>query len=120
MRGHTLILSIPLFPQSDHNRTTSSDGIPKNIGRRNPHSSRRQTTAEERPAADADVYLSDFGVLPRLLQLVLEVGPDADLAVHDARRLELAQQVLHLDVLCAVRQGNQRASYPLSDTNEAN
>ena len=43
-------------------------------------------------------HLSECGFLPGLLELLLQVGPDAHLDVHDAGTGELTQQVLQLHV----------------------
>ena len=46
-------------------------------------------------------HLSECGFLPGLLELLLQVSPDAHLDVHDTGRGELAQQVLQLHVAWA-------------------
>ena len=47
-------------------------------------------------------HFSEFGFLLRLGELILLIGADADLAVHDAGVLKLAQQILQLQKVLAV------------------
>lgn len=47
-------------------------------------------------------HLPEFGLLPRLRQLVLQVRSDAHLDVHDAGQGVATQKVLHLQVLLSI------------------
>lgn len=81
--------------KSNHRQTLETEFLVR-LGRLLRHVPKNATRLGGAKPREAN--LSELGLVPRLRQLLLQVGPDAHLDVHDARRREVAEEVLQLQV----------------------